>query len=298
MNLDRLDGLATFVAVARAKSFTAAAGELEVTPPAVSQAVRQLEQRLGVRLFNRTTRSVGLTEAGARLLERVGPALAELDEAASLVAELRDRPAGLLRINTSRVAFATLIRPHLGDFLRAYPEIRVEIRVDEGFADIVGQEFDAGIRLGEVVERDMIGVPLGKDVQVVVAGSPAYFDRYGVPKTIADLKRHNCVRYSFPTSGGIYRWEFVDDGKPVEVEVSGSLTVNDSVLMTEAALDGIGLAYTFESHAAAHLAAGRLKSVLKRFCPGYPGFYLYYPSRRQLPLKLKLFVDFLKKRRL
>lgn len=185
-----------------------------------------------------------------------------------------------------------LFRKVLPAFLTSYPEIQVELSLDEGFADIVGDGFDAGIRLGESVQKDMVAVPVGGEVQVVVVGSPEYFRRLKPPKTLEDLKQHNCIRFRYVTSGAIYRWEFVDKGRDVEFETKGNLTINDAVMATQAALEGVGLLYTYESAVAEYLRDKRLRKVLEPYCPRYPGFYLYYPSRKHMPLKLRRFIDF------
>lgn len=296
MKLDQLDGLVAFTTVARTKSFTAAAAALEVTPPAVSQAVRSLEERLQVRLFNRTTRSVGLTEAGELFLARVGPATGELLEATELLQAYRERPSGLLRINLSRISFAALLQPLLEEFLRAYPDIRVELFLDDGFANIIEGGFDAGIRLGDAVARDMVSLPLSTPNRIAIAASPRYLKRKGTPAKLEDLKAHDCIRFRFPTSGAIFRWELLRNRRMIEVEVQGPLIVNDTNALVQAALEGIGLSYVMEKSAAPWLASGRLKRVLEDCCPTIPAFHLYYPSRRQMPAKLRCLIDFLKAR--
>jgi len=297
MKLDQLDGLVAFTTVARTKSFTAAAAALEVTPPAVSQAVRALEERLQVRLFNRTTRSVGLTEAGTQFLARVGPATGELLEATELLRAYRDRPSGLLRINLPRIAFAALLQPLLDAFLRAYPEIRVELYFDDGFANIIEGGFDAGVRLGDAVARDMVSVALSTPNRIAVVAAARYLKRKGEPKKLDDLKAHDCIRFRFPGSGAIFRWELLRNRRLVEIEVQGPLIVNDTSALVETALDGIGLSYVMERSAAPYLASGRLKRVLEDHCPTIPAFHLYYPSRRQMPAKLRCLIDFLKAHR-
>ena len=294
MRIDQLDGLVAFRTVARTRSFTAAAAELEVSTQAISQGIKALETRLSVRLFNRTTRSVALTEAGERLWARVGPALDDVVEATASVRELAEKPTGLLRISLPRVAFGGLVQPHLGRFHEQYPGIALELCFDDGFIDIVERGFDAGIRLGDSVARDMVSVPLSSREKIVIVASPAYLKRYGTPQKIADLAQHNCIRFRFPSTGAIFRWELLDEGGPVEVEVTGPVTVNDPPAMVGCALEGLGLAYVFESIARESLAAGKLKRVLSTVCPTLPGLHLYFPSRRQLPMKLRCFVDFWK----
>ena len=292
MRLNQLDGLLAFWKVAEHRGFSAAAAALEVSPSALSQAIRSLETRLGVRLLNRTTRSVSLTEAGEAYLSRVGPALSDVQEAGEQLHALQGRPSGVLRINAARISIAMVLQPLLAGFLEAYPDVQVELSDDEGYVDIVERGFDAGVRLGESVQKDMVAVPLGGPVAVAVVGSPAYFKRHPAPRHPLDLVRHECVRFRFSGSGAIHKWELTVDDRIVEYEIGGSLTISDSLFSVEAALDGIGLAYTFEQLALPHLRAKTLKRVLADFSPTFPGFYLYYPSRRQQPSKLKAFVDY------
>lgn len=292
MRLNQLDGLLAFWKVAEHRGFTAAAAALEVSPSALSQAIRHLEARLGVRLLNRTTRSVSLTEAGEAYLSRVGPALGDVLEAGEQLHALQGRPSGVLRINAARISVAMVLQPLLAGFLQAHPDVQIEITNDEGYVDIVDKGFDAGVRLGESVQKDMIAVPLGGPVSVVIVGSPDYFKRHPVPKHPADLVRHNCVRFRFSGSGAIHKWELMVDERIVEYEIGGSLTISDSLFSVEAALEGVGLAYTFEQLSRPHLRAKTLKRVLSDFSPTFPGFYLYYPSRRQQPSKLKAFVEY------
>jgi DNA-binding transcriptional LysR family regulator len=292
VRLNQLDGLLAFWKVAEHRGFTAAAAALEVSPSALSQAIRHLEARLGVRLLNRTTRSVSLTEAGEAYLSRVGPALGDVLEAGEQLHALQGRPSGVLRINAARISVAMVLQPLLAGFLQAHPDVQIEITNDEGYVDIVDKGFDAGVRLGESVQKDMIAVPLGGPVSVVIVGSPDYFKRHPVPKHPADLVRHNCVRFRFSGSGAIHKWELMVDERIVEYEIGGSLTISDSLFSVEAALEGVGLAYTFEQLSRPHLRAKTLKRVLSDFSPTFPGFYLYYPSRRQQPSKLKAFVEY------
>jgi DNA-binding transcriptional LysR family regulator len=292
MRLTHLDGLMAFVAVAKHRSFTSAAAELELSSPAMSQAVRQLEQRLGVRLFNRTTRRVSLTEAGEEFLNRVAPAVNDLLGAAEGLARYRDKPTGLLRLNASRVVAMTMLRPLIPAFQKQNPDVRVEMFIDDGFCDLVGEGFDAGFRLGESVERDMISVPFGPPMRAAVVGSPAYFRKRSIPKTLADLQSHDLVRFRFTSSRQLFKWEFVVDGKPVEYETHGPFICNDSMAQIDAALDGMGLAFSWDLVVAKHVKQGRLISVLEPYCPTYPGHHIYYPGRRQVPLKLRRFIDF------
>ncbi|MED5617994.1 LysR family transcriptional regulator [Ideonella sp. BN130291] len=290
MKLTHLDGLLAFATVARQRSFTAAASELEVTPPAVSQAVKQLEDRLGVRLLHRTTRSVSLTEAGERYLARVGPAVGELMQASEVLDSFRAGVSGRLKVNAPLVVHEMLLRPLLPAFLAAHPGVQLELTLDDGFVDIVAAGFDLGIRLGESVQRDMVAVPLTRSERTCMVASPAYARRHGLPETVEALREHRCIRYRFPASGAIYRWEVKRKGQVVEVAVDGPLTVSDSLSMAQAALDGIGIAYTFERQVARHLAAGRLLPVLPKLWPTHPGFHFYYPSR-QTPATVRAFVE-------
>ena len=292
MRLTQLDGLLAFWKVAEHRGFASAAAALEVSPSALSQAIRTLEARLGVRLLNRTTRSVSLTEAGEAYLSRIGPALADVLEAGEQLHALQGRPSGVLRINAARISIAMVLQPLLARFLKAYPDIQIELTNDEGYVDIVDGGFDAGIRMGESVQKDMIAVPLGGPVAAHVVGSPDYFKRHPAPRHPSDLVHHNCVRFRFSASGAIYKWEFAVDDRIVEHDIGGSLTITDSLFSIDAALEGIGLAYTFDKLALSHIRAKRLKRVLADFSPTFPGFYLYYPSRRNQSSKMKAFVNF------
>ncbi len=292
MKLNQLDGLVAFCKVAAHRGFTPAAAALEVSPSALSQAIRQLETRLGVRLLNRTTRSISLTEAGEAYLARVGPALGDVLEASEQIHALQGRPSGVLRINAARISIAMVLQPLLAGFLRAHPDVQIELSNDEGYVDIVERGFDAGVRLGESVQKDMVAIPLGGPISVAIVGSPAYFKRNPAPLHPAELVNHNCVRYRFSGSGAIHKWELQVGGQFVEYEIGGNLTISDSLFSTEAALEGIGLAFTFEQLSRPYIQTKRLKQVLTEFSPTFPGFYLYYPSRRQQPAKLKAFVDY------
>lgn len=290
--MSQLDGLVAFVTVARHRGFTAAAGELGVSSPALSQAVRQLEQRLGVRLFHRTTRSVALTEAGEQFMARVGPAVGELFEATESMDSFRDSPRGLLRLNAGRVVAATVLRRLVPAFQKAHPEVQVEVFIDDGFTDIVAAGFDAGFRLGESVGKDMVALPFGPPMSVAVVGSPRYLRNRPAPKKVADLAAHELIRYRFNSSGQIYKWDFVVDGQPLSYETHGSYICNDSMAMVDAALDGLGLAYTFDLAVQEHLDKGRLVRVLERQSPRYPGFHIYFAGHRHIPPKLRRFIDF------
>ena len=284
---------ASFLAIARHRSFRRAAAELGVTPSALSHALRALEERVGLRLVNRTTRSVALTEVGERLQARLTPILLDLDAAFEELNVYRSAPVGTLRINAPRLAARLMLLPLVARFLEAYPAVNVEIVVDEAIVDVISAGFDAGVRYGELIAADMLTVPCGGKHRFAVVGSPSYLEAHPAPRTPHDLARHRCIRYRF-TSGAFYRWEFQKRGAEVAVEVNGPLTVGDQDLMVEPALAGAGLAYVFEEQVAAHVEAGRLVRVLADWCPAYPGFFLYYPSRRQLPAALRAFVGFLR----
>lgn len=296
VRIDQLDGLVAFRCVADARSFTTAAARLEVSPQAVSQAIKSLEARLGVRLFHRTTRSVSLSEAGERLWARAGPALTDLFEATESVQEFRNRPVGVLRLGISRPAFTSWLQSALADFHAAFPEIRLELSFDDGFVDIVAQGLDCGVRLGDAVAQDMVSVKVSASEPVAIVGSPDYLKRRGVPRKLADVAWHDCILFRLPSTGTVYRWELVDDGKAVEMEVAGPVIVNDTAAMLDCARAGLGLAYVLEGTATEPLRSGALVKVLPSAVPVLPGFHLYYPSRRQLPLKLRCFIDFMTER--
>lgn len=292
---EHLPAVAAFARVAQHASFTRAAAELGVSPSALSQTVRLLEERLGMRLLNRTTRRVGVTEAGAVFLQRVLPALEQLGAAFSELDELRGKPAGTLRISLPRLALATLIAPLLEEFCRAYPEVRLETIADDRFVDLVGEGYDAGIRLGERLAQDMIAVRATREQRAAVVGSPDYFRRNPSPMVPADLHEHPCMRFRF-SSGVLYRWEFGRDGQDFEIDVDGPLICNDNALMIQAAKQGLGLTHVMEDLVRGELERGELVRVLEDWCPPFAGFYLYYPSRAQMPLKLRVFIDFVQAR--
>ncbi len=291
---DPLSGLSLFLAVAEKRSFTAAAKALRVTPSAVSQAITALERRLDVRLLQRTTRNVGLTEAGERFLARLAPAVDEVHASFAALDELRDRPAGTLRINVSTIACRRFLEPNLVAFLAAYPDIQLDVVVEDGLSNIVQGSFDAGIRLGESLDREMVAVRIGGDERVAVVGSPAYFARRGKPKHPRDLHAHDCITYRRITGGDVYRWEFTEHGKDFDVAVKGRVLVNDGQFMVRAAVDGVGLAHVLESMVEKELAERRLVRVLADHCPPFPGYFLYYPSRKHVAPKLRALVDFLR----
>ena len=285
--------LATFLALAERRSFSKAAIDLGLSPSALSHAVRSLEERLGLRLFNRTTRSVALTEAGSQLFARVRPAFRDIADALEDLNSFRGEPAGALRLNGARVAVRTVLAPVVARFVAAYPRVAVEIICDNTLGDIVATGCDAGVRLGEVLAADMIAVPIGPPQRSAVVGSPGYFERWPKPQTPNDLKPLPCIRYRFD-SGILYAWEFERDGAAVAIDVDGPITLGDQEMMIGPALDGAGLGYFFENQVADLIAQGRLVRVLEDWCPPYAGFYLYYPGRRQLPSALRAFVDFVR----
>jgi DNA-binding transcriptional LysR family regulator len=286
--------LRAFASIVEHGSFARAAAQLGVSPSALSQTIRGLEERLGLRLLNRTTRSVAPSDAGARLLGRLGPALGELDAALRDLRETRDAPAGALRINAPRAALQ-FIAPKLGPFHRAYPEIVLEVIVQDSLADIVAGRFDAGIRLGERLEKDMVAVPLTGKLEMMVVGTPAYFAAHGVPRTPRELAQHRCINWRMPTDQSVYRWEFERKKQKLEVAVQGPLIVNDDELALRGVLDGLGLAYLFDYHVRQLLAARKLVRVLEAWSPPFPGFYLYHPSRRYTPPTLRAFIDFVRR---
>lgn len=283
--------LASFLAIARHGSFRRAADAIGCTPSALSHALRTLEERLDVRLFNRTTRSVTLTEAGAQLYARLAPAFRDIDDALDDLNNFRGTPTGTLRLNAARSSAEMVLRPMISRFLVAFPQVRVDLVISNGLIDLVSGGFNAGVRFGETIAQDMIAVPIGPRQRSAVVASPAFFKRYPIPRMPQDLKTLPCIRLRFE-SGRYYAWEFERDGVDLTVEVDGPLSMNDQSLMIEAALDGVGLAYAFEGQVADLVSAGRLVRVLEDWCPPYNGFHLYYPSRRQLPAVLRAFIDF------
>lgn len=292
MKLNQLDGLMAFWKVAQHHGFSAAAAELEVSPSALSQAVRQLEARLGVRLLNRTTRSTSLTEAGEAFLSRVGPALNQVIEAGEDLNALQGRASGTLRLNAARISIALVVQPMLAGFLQENPHVQLELTNDEGFIDIVERGFDAGVRFGESVHRDMVAIPLGGPVEVAVVATPEYLRLHPAPRHPDELAQHNCIRFRFAATGAIYKWEFQIEERLIEYEIHGNLTISDTLFGLDAALEGVGLAYTFEQLARPYIRDKRLRRVLTPFSPTFPGFYLYYPSRHDQPTKLKALVEY------
>jgi DNA-binding transcriptional LysR family regulator len=294
MPRETMADLVALLAVARERSFTRAAARLGVSPSALSHAIRGLEERVGVRLLTRTTRSVAPTEAGERLLGTIGPRFDEIGAELERLKELRDRPAGTVRITTGDHAAETILWPALERLLPAYPDVQVEISVDIGFIDVVAERFDAGVRMGETVARDMVAVRIGSDMRMAAVASPAYFAGRPVPQTPHDLAEHRCINLRFPTLGGLYAWEFEKAGRALNVRVEGQLVVNDIALARLGALGGSGIAYLPEDYVQPSVEAGRLQRVLADWCPPFPGYHLYYPSRRQQFAAFALVVEALR----
>ncbi|TNC45387.1 LysR family transcriptional regulator [Rubellimicrobium rubrum] len=294
MSRQPLNDLAAFAALARRRSFTAAAADLGVSPSALSHAMRALEERLGVRLLARSTRSVAPTEAGSALLERLGPALEQIDEGLTTLSAWRDEPAGVVRLTTFHWIASTLLAERLPAFLARHPEITVEVNVDDGLTDIVASGFDAGIRLGETVEKDMIAVRIGPPLRTVVVATPGYWLAHGRPGHPRDLQRHRCIGYRNITSGTLMPWDFEKDGKVLRQPVTGPLVCNSSDLALAVVRAGQGVGWAMEPDVAADLEAGRLEQVLDDWAQPFPGAFLYHPSRRQVPPPLRALIDFLR----
>ena len=282
--------------IARERSFTRAAAQLGVSPSALSHAMRGLEERVGVRLLTRTTRSVAPTAIGERLLDGIGPHLDGIDAELAALGALRHNPAGTIRITTGIDAARTILWPALSRLLPDYPDLEVELAVQAGFVDIVAERFDAGVRLGETLEQDMVAVRIGPDLRMAAVAAPQYFASHSPPVTPHDLAAHRCVNLRFPTYGGLYAWEFERAGRPLNVRVEGQLIVNEIALARQAARDGAGIAYLMESHVRDDITSGRLVRVLDEWCPPFPGYHLYYPSRRHLSPALGLLVETLRHR--
>jgi DNA-binding transcriptional LysR family regulator len=291
-----INDLIAFLAVARERSFTRAAAQLGVSQSALSHTIRGLEERLGLRLLTRTTRSVAPTQAGERLLRNIGPRLEEIEAELDAITELREKPAGTIRITATENATETVLLPKLAPLLREYADIKVEIIIDYGLADIVAQRFDAGVRSGEQVAKDMIAVRIGPDMRMAVVGAPSYFRKRPEPKTPQDLLGHNCINLRLPSHGGVYAWEFEKGDRELRVRVEGQFTFNATVQILNTALAGAGLAYVPESMVQRHLAKGRLKRVLEDWCLPYSGYHLFYPSRRQSSAAFALVADALRHR--
>ncbi|HEX8009779.1 MAG TPA: LysR family transcriptional regulator [Casimicrobiaceae bacterium] len=291
--MDREDwgSLAAFAVVAEERSFTRAAARLGVSPSALSHTMRRLEQRLRIQLLARSTRSVSTTEAGERLLARLGPAIEEISNAVADLGRLLDRPSGHIRITASRSAARMVVGPVLTRFTQTYPEIVVEILIDPALTNIVAQRFDAGIRLGESLEKDVVAVPVTGQLRMAVVGSPQYFAAHPAPSTPHDLRLQRCINFRLPSAGTLYKWEFKKAHHSVEVGVEGPLIFDDEGMALDAALAGVGLAYLIEDQVASLLKAGALSRVLEDWCQPFPGFFLYYPGRRQVSPALAAFIE-------
>ena len=296
MQRGNLDDLSAFLIVAREGSFTRAAAKLGISQSALSYTIKELEARLKLRLLMRTTRSVSPTAAGERLLRNVGPRIAEIEAELVALTELREKPSGTIRITATEYATDAVLLPKLAKLLREYPDIKLEIVSDYGLTDIVAQRFDAGVRDGEQVARDMIAVRIGPDARMAVVGAPSYFRSRPEPKKPSQLVVHNCINLRLPTHGGLYSWEFEKGSRELKVRVDGQLFFNTTTQMLQAALAGLGLAYLPEGLVQPHINKGRLKRVLEDWCPPYPGYHLYYPSRRQPSAAFALLVEALRHR--
>ncbi|WP_426756032.1 LysR family transcriptional regulator [Myxococcus sp. Y35] len=294
MERRQLNDLMAFVAVARERSFTRAAATLGMSPSALSHAMRGLEERLGVRLLARTTRSVAPTDAGERLLQSLAPALAEIEHGLDALGAWRQALTGSVRLTTFSSAAQMVLEPKLPAFLLANPGVQVEVNIDNGLTDIVAEGFDAGIRFGESVEKDMVAVRVGPDMRTIVVGTPDYFTRYPKPETPADLERHACIGYRMKSSGGLLPWEFARDGREFNVRPRGPLIVDEVPLALSAVRAGAGLGYLMEHEVTEDLASGRLVQVMDDWCPSFPGYHLYHPSRRQTPPALRALIDWLR----
>jgi DNA-binding transcriptional LysR family regulator len=291
---DDLYDLAAFAVVAEQGSFTRAAAELGMSQSALSHAMKTLEERLGVRLLSRTTRSVSTTEAGETLLRSLRPALEEISSGVDAVGALRGKASGTVRITATKHAVSSVVMPALPGFLASHPDIRVEMIVEDNLTDIVAERLDAGIRFGDIVEKDMIAVRIGPDIRMAVVGAPSYFANHPVPRTPRELSGQRCINYRHVKTGGLYAWDFEQKGRPFEVRVEGPLVFNNTDLIREAALAGQGLAFIYEDLVAADIEAGRLTRILEKWCPTFPGYYLYHPSRRQTPPALAALIGALR----
>ncbi|UGA46104.1 LysR family transcriptional regulator [Bradyrhizobium quebecense] len=294
--MENFNDLAAFASVARERSFTRAAAKLGVSPSALSQTIRNLEERLGLRLLTRTTRSVASTEAGERLLRTIAPRFEEIEAELTALSELREKPAGTVRITAGEHAAISVLQPALKRFLPDYPDIQVEIIVDYGLTDIVAEGYDAGVRLGEQVAKDMIAVRIGPDLRMAVVASRAYFQKHSIPETPQDLTAHNCINIRLPTYGGLFPWDLEKKKREVKVRGEGQLVFNSLGMRLQSALDGLGVAYMPEDQALPYIADGRLVRVLEDWCPAFPGYHLYYPSRRHSSPALALLTDVLRYR--
>jgi DNA-binding transcriptional LysR family regulator len=296
MKRDELGDLVAFLAVAEERSFTRAAAQLGTSQSSLSHTVRRLEERMGVRLLTRTTRNVSPTDAGEQLAETLRPAFNDIRSRIDALSAMRQRPAGTIRVTSSRHAAETILMPAVKRLMAEFSEITVEISIEQRFVDLAAERFDAGIRLGEGVEKDMIAVRIGPELRMVVAGSPQYFERHTKPLTPHDLTQHCCINLRLPTLGGLYAWEFEKDTRPLNVRVDGQFICNDVPMIIDAALSGIGLTCLPDDHLGPLVKEGKLVSVLEDWCPPFPGYHLYYPSRRLASPAFALLVDALRYR--
>ena len=292
---ENIHDLMSFFVVAREKSFTRAASKLGVSQSALSHAMRGLEERLGIRLLTRTTRNVSTTTAGERLIEELSPLIETMDEKLDLITNAAEEPKGKIRITTVDYPASYILRPKLQPFLRKYPKIEVEININYGLTDIIEERFDAGIRIGEHLAKDMIAIPVGPAMRMAIVGAPSYFETHEKPETLHDLMEQNCINLRVPTSGGLYPWELDDENGEVNVRPKGQLIFNTYPHILEAALDGLGLAYIPEQEVDEFIRQGRLLRVLEKYCLPFPGYYLYYPNRRHHPIAFQLFIEALKR---
>lgn len=291
MDRENASDLLAFLAVARERSFTRAAAKLRMSQPSLSQLILGLEERIGMRLLNRTTRSVTPTQVGERLLLKIGPKFEEIDQELSALSDLRDKPAGSIRISATDYAARMILLPALAKVLPKYPDIKVEVRIDYGLTDIIAAQFDAGIRVGELLEKDMIAVRVGPDVRIAVVAAPTYLSSRKTPHLPQDLTNHNCINFRFAEEGGLFTWRFEKDGRKLNVRVEGQLVFNDASALLNAALEGFGVAYLPEPYAQPHLSSGELVRLLEDWCPSLSGYHLYYPSRRQPSPAFSVLVD-------
>lgn len=291
MKRDDLYDLAAFVVVAEQRSFTRAAVELGMSQSALSHAIKALEERLGVRLLSRTTRSVSATDAGERLLRSLVPALDEISSGVDAVGAMGSRPSGNVRVTATAHAIRSAVMPHLPAFFKSYPDVQLDMIVDDNLTDIVADRIDAGIRFGDIVEKDMIAVRISPDIRMAVVGSPAYFAESAAPASPRELSSHRCLNYRHIKTGGLYAWDFEEDGRPFEVRVEGPLVFSNSDLLRDAAIAGYGLAFVYEDQILADLEAGRLIRTLESWCPTFPGYYLYHTNRKQTPPALAALID-------
>lgn len=296
MKREDFSELSAFLAVADARSFTRAAAKLGMSQSALSHTIRRLEERLGFRLLTRTTRSVAPTDAGERLIETLRPAFDDIDEKLTSLSRLRDKPSGTIRITTSEHPAKTILWPALKKLMRQYPDINAEIEISSGLTDIVTQRFDAGVRLGEQVAKDMIAVRIGPDLRMAAIGSPSYFSEHAAPKMPQDLAHHQCINLRLPTAGGLYAWELEKRGRDLRVRVEGRLVLNNAAMVVEAAISGFGIAFLPEDYVIDYVRKGQLVRVLEDWCDPFAGYHLYYPSRRQLSPALAVLIEKLRYR--